>query len=124
MVPKKSVFALAKALDGIPILGTLGGTPAARAGIRYGDILISVNGRRTHNFADYLEAKALRADGMTLVVFRTGAEKLEELTYDESAPPVSPAAVLAELITKRLTPTEHELELLGGKEDDSPGQTS
>ena len=59
MIAKAAFFALAKALEGIPILGTLSGTPAARAGIRYGDILLSVNGRRTKTMLDYVEAKAI-----------------------------------------------------------------
>ena len=64
MIPKRSVFALAKALDGIPVLGTLAGTPAAKAGIRYGDILLEVNGMRTLTVAYYIEAMALREDGL------------------------------------------------------------
>lgn len=108
MIPKKTVFELAKALEGVPILGTLSGTPAARAGIRYGDILLSVNGRRTRTLGDYVEAKALRDDGMSVVVFRTGSEKLEELSYDADAPAPNPAAILAQVATMRLA---------GGSED-------
>lgn len=84
------------------MLGTLSGTPAARAGIRYGDVLISVNGMRTKTVGDYVEAKALRNDGMDIVVFRAGTERLEALTYDEPGAPVDPAAILAELVTLRI----------------------
>ena len=86
------------------MLGTLGGTPAARAGIRYGDVVLSVNGMRTRTVLEYVEAKALRDDGMSVVVFRSGSESVEELTYDENAPPVDPAAIVAELITLRIAP--------------------
>ncbi|MBS2014576.1 MAG: hypothetical protein JST00_16940 [Deltaproteobacteria bacterium] len=105
MIAKASLFALAKALEGIPVLGTLGGTPAARAGIRYGDVLLSVNGMRTRTVLDYIEAKALRSDGMAVVVFRSGTEQVEELSYDEPAQRPDPAAILAELITLRVAPT-------------------
>lgn len=102
MIAKQSLFALAKALEGIPVLGTLSGTPAARAGIRYGDILLSVNGMRTRTVLEYVEAKALRSDGMAIVVFRTGTEQVEELTYEESALTPDRAAILAELVTLRI----------------------
>ena len=84
------------------MLGALSGTPAARAGIRYGDVLLSVNGMRTKTVADYIEAKALRADGMEIVVFRSGSETMETLLYDENAPPVDPTAIVAELVTMRV----------------------
>lgn len=101
MIPKRSVFALAKALDGIPVLGTLAGTPAAKAGIRYGDILLEVNGMRTRTVADYIEAKALREDGMEIVVFRAGAEQRSDLAY-ETAVQTDPQAILAELVSLRI----------------------
>ncbi|HTJ85445.1 MAG TPA: PDZ domain-containing protein [Polyangiaceae bacterium] len=102
MIGKASLFALAKALEGIPVLGTLSGTPAARAGIRYGDVLLSVNGMRTKTVLDYIEAKGLREDGMEVVVFRTGSERIETLTYDERAEPVDPTSILSELMSLRI----------------------
>jgi len=86
------------------VLGTLSGTPAARAGIRYGDVVLSVNGKRTRTVLEYVEAKALRTDGMSVVVFRSGTESVTELVYDENAPPIDPAAIVAELITLRIAP--------------------
>ncbi|MBX3198419.1 MAG: hypothetical protein KF894_09835 [Labilithrix sp.] len=102
MIGRRSLFSLAKALEGLPVLGTLEGTPAARAGVRYGDILISVNGKRTRTVADYVEAKSLRDDGMDIVVFRSGAERSAALTYDSPASPLDAAAALAELVTLRV----------------------
>lgn len=113
MIPKTSLFALAKALEGIPVLGSLSGTPAARAGIRYGDILLSVNGMRTRTVNDYIEAKALREDGMEITVFRTGTEKVEVLVYDEPTR-ADPAAILAELVTMRIAPGAFDGEGGGG----------
>lgn len=102
MIPRKSLFELARALEGLPVLGALEGTPAARAGVRYGDVLISVNGHRTRTVADYVEAKNLRADGMEIVVFRGGGEQNADLVYDHPAAPVDAAALVAELVTLRI----------------------
>ncbi len=108
MVPKSTIFQLAKALDGIPVLGCLDGTPAAKAGVRYGDILLSVNGMRTRSFGEYVEAKGLRRDGMTVVIFRSGVETPIELEYLVDRGPVDTASLLAELVGKRLLATESE----------------
>ena len=104
MITKDSLFELAKALEGVPIVGCLRGTPAALAGVRYGDILLSVNGQRTRNFGDYLEAKALRAEGMTVVIFRSGVEHPIELEYRRNREPADPMAVLAEVVGMRILP--------------------
>jgi S1-C subfamily serine protease len=106
LIAKSSLFALAKALEGIPVLGALSGTPAARAGIRYGDVLLSVNGKRTRTVMDYVEAKALRDDGMDIVVFRTGEERIANLVYDAKTLAPDPAAILAELLTLRIVSDE------------------
>lgn len=106
MIPKRDLFVLATTLEGIPILGTLTGTPAARVGLRYGDVLLSVNGMRTRTVIDYLEAKELRRDGMEIVVFRNGAEHREELIYDQRTKPVDLAAILAELVSMRIAGDE------------------
>lgn len=119
MIARRSLFALAKALEGIPVLGALEGTPAARAGVRYGDVLISVNGVRTRTVADYVEAKNLRSEGMEIVVFRAGQERTSELTYDEPAASVDAAALLAELVTLRVAGGA-----LDGDGDDDPSGTS
>jgi S1-C subfamily serine protease len=111
MIRKRSVFALAKALDGVPVLGTLAGTPAAKAGIRYGDVLLSVNGMRTRTVADYIEAKALREDGMEVVVFRAGVEHQNDLAYEERVQ-IDPQKLISELMTLRI-----------GVEDDSDDPT-
>ena len=110
MIPKRSILALAKALEGVPILGVLPGSPAARAGIGYGDILLSVNGTRTRNVVEYVEAKALRDDGMDVVVFRAGSEQLVDLRFDAPGTPVDPASLLAELVALRLAGGEDGLD--------------
>jgi predicted metalloprotease with PDZ domain len=118
-IARKSLFARAKALERLPVLGALEGTPAARAGVRYGDVLLSVNGMRTRTVSDYVEAKNLRSDGMAIVVFRSGEERLADLAYDGPARPLDPAALLAELVTLRVAPgPEDDLDegLAGGNQ--------
>lgn len=117
MIPRKSLFSLAEALDGLPILGALPGTPAARAGVRYGDILLSVNGKRVRTVNDYVEAKNLRTDGMDVIVFRSGEERIIALSYEEGSGAAEPAALLAELVTLRLAGA-------GFDDDDDPTHRS
>ena len=105
MIRRKSLFDLASALDGLPVLGCLSGTPAHRAGVRYGDVLLSVNGHRTRSFGDYVEAKALRQDGMTIVLFREGEEAPIELAYDAPREEVDPVDLLTELVSMRVLPS-------------------
>lgn len=105
MISKKSVFALAKALEGVPVLGSLPGSPAARAGVRYGDVLLSVNGVRTRTATHYIEAKALRSGGMEVTVFRSGGdEQTLELSFARPGADADPAALLHDLISMRIAP--------------------
>lgn len=117
MIPRKSLFSLADALDGLAVLGALAGTPAAKAGVRYGDILLAVNGKRVRTVADYVEAKNLRADGMDVVVFRAGEERVITLSYGGESKAADPAAILAELVSLRVAG-------VGIEEDDDPTRRS
>jgi len=74
MIRRRQLEALAAAVQGIAVLGCLPGSTAAEAGVRYGDIVLEVNGLRTINIEDYLEGRKLRADGMALRLFREGNE--------------------------------------------------
>src|ERR1700760_2331347 len=65
---------LATALGGLPVLGCRPGSPAARAGIRYGDIVLAINGMPTPDWAAYGEGKARDTQRMAARVFRGGAE--------------------------------------------------
>jgi len=74
MIRRQQLEALAEAVQGIPVLGCLPGSTAAEAGVRYGDIVIEVNGLRTISIDDYLAGRKLRSDGMALRLFRDGQE--------------------------------------------------
>lgn len=106
MISKKSMFAIAKTLEGVLILGALPNSPAARAGVRYGDILLSVNGIRTRTALEYLEAKAVRTGGMSVVLFRSGQEELIELEYEDGKSAADPVQVLADVIGMRVGPSD------------------
>ena len=76
MKDRKDIQELAEAAGGIPIWGALPGSPAAEAGIQYGDILLSANGRETSTFSDYVEAKR-QSEGILEVEVLRGADVLE-----------------------------------------------
>ncbi len=84
------------------MLGALSGSPAAHAGVRYGDVLLSVNGVRTKTASDYVDAKALRKDGMDVVLFRDGAELHLDLVYRPDRGPPDVAMLIAELVSMRV----------------------
>jgi S1-C subfamily serine protease len=72
---------LARVLEGIPVWGSMPGTPGHDAGIAYGDILLSVNGVKTSSVEDFVSARRLRSDGASIVLFRNGVELNFELKF-------------------------------------------
>jgi predicted metalloprotease with PDZ domain len=74
-------------MGGIPVLGCLPGHPAARAGVRRGDIVLQVNGRPTPTLRSYLQAKELDPHRMKIVVFRDGSESTLTIDRDGESRP-------------------------------------
>lgn len=102
MIAREALEALAEAIEGIPVLGCLEGSPVAAAGVRYGDILVAVNGLRTKSWQDFADAKGLRSDGMEITIFRNGEEKTLEIVFAQSKR--SAASILAECMESRVVP--------------------
>ena len=74
MISRKQLEEVAATVQGVPVFGCLPGSTGAEAGARYGDIVLCVNGVRTHGIDEYLAARSLRADGIELRVLRAGQE--------------------------------------------------
>jgi S1-C subfamily serine protease len=111
MLSRTQLNKLAESLQGIAVWGCLPGSRAQRAGVGYGDILLSVNGVRTSNMDEYLQARTLRDDVIQLVVFRNGAEVSLEIELDPDRrrehTHAELTALASEVVAARLVPTEH-----------------
>jgi S1-C subfamily serine protease len=98
MLKWEEVQRIAARLNGIPVLGCRPGSPAARAGIQYGDVLITVNNMPTPDWGAYIEARGLARGEMRVELFRAGETLVFELALPTSAEPVDPAGLLEDLI--------------------------
>jgi C-terminal processing protease CtpA/Prc len=95
---------LAGKLGGLPVLGCRPGSPAAQVGIRYGDILLSVNGQPTPDWGAFMEARALDTREMVVEVFRGGQHVTHRLQLNGNER-VDPLTLLAEMMEQRILPT-------------------
>jgi len=78
--PSELTF-LADSLGGLPIMGCSSGSPASRAGLRYGDIVLTVEGVPTPSWAAFFQAtrfvepgRRFGERGVCVRVFRQGTE--------------------------------------------------
>ncbi len=102
MMLPRDLSKLAAALEGLPILGCRPNSPSARAGLRYGDILLSVDGVATPDWATFIEVRERCVGTMVVEVFRDGDQLRFEVSLAEG--PLDVPTVLAELIAERIVP--------------------
>jgi regulator of sigma E protease len=76
---------LAAALGGLPVLGCLPGSPVDRAGIKYGDVLLSVDGQLTPSWDAYIAARESSGPSIRLRLSRDGREFEVDVPLDRSA---------------------------------------
>ena len=94
---------LAVALGGIPVLACRPVSSAQPVGVRYGDIVLAVNGVKTPDWASFLEARERDGVKMRLALVRDGT-RLEIEVELPGATPVDPSSLLADLLTERSAP--------------------
>jgi S1-C subfamily serine protease len=104
MLKWDDVTRLAARLNGVPVLGCRPGSPAAVAGVQYGDILMSVNDMPTPDWAAYIEARAASRGHMRIQIFRGGETLVFELDLVAPSEPVDPGQLLDELIAGGVMP--------------------
>jgi S1-C subfamily serine protease len=83
-------FAIARIYGGLAYLGSIRGSPADRARLRRGDVVIAVNGVPTPDLASFLQARNQREGGATVRFVRDGVEQEVELEWDVAYTPSYP----------------------------------
>ena len=95
MLTPAELARLATALGGLPILGCLAGSPAEDAGVRYGDILLSLDGMPTSSWDEFVRARTQAGSAIVVRVFRQGQEF--DLSIELRRSDKTPEQVIAEL---------------------------
>ncbi|MFP4599432.1 MAG: PDZ domain-containing protein [Persicimonas sp.] len=107
---------LAEAVGGMPVWGCMPGSPAHKAGIQYGDILLRINGEAVSCFEEYVAAKELTNGRLSARVMRGGQTLDVELnmrdpqwnpSYEEVAEQVADEEYLAPLTATDNRGEEH-----------------
>lgn len=96
MMSRVNLVRLAGVLGGLPIYGCLPGSPADRAGVRYGDVLLGLNGQATPSWDAYLAARERSGENARLLLFREGKELEVDLALAQGAR--SSAQLMAEVL--------------------------
>lgn len=77
---------LAKVLGGIPVWAVAPGSSARRAGVCFGDIILSVNGVPTPTYKAFLKAGRAHLDHLEFKVFRNGKVRVLRDSGDADEP--------------------------------------
>ena len=83
-------FEIARIYGGLAYLGSIRGSPAEKARLKRGDVVLAVNGLPTPDLMSFLQARALREDGATVRFVRDGVEREVELVWEPTALPSRP----------------------------------
>jgi hypothetical protein len=75
--------------------------------VRYGDVLLSVNGVRTRTIDEYFQARKRRAGAAEVVLFRDGQELSFTFDFDDRrADEAALQSVAEEVVAARLLPSD------------------
>lgn len=77
----ETISEMAKIYQGLPFIASLPGSPAEKAGLRWGDIVLAVNGVPTPDPSAFVRARTQRTDGATIRFVRDGVENEVELQW-------------------------------------------
>ena len=116
MRSRSELSRLAAAMGGLPVLGCLEGSPAAEAGVRYGDILLAVDGIATSTWDDFLRARTQSRGRFVARIFREGTEL--EIAVELKPSGRTPMEMLDELMRR------DAVHVADGVADDPPGDDS
>ncbi len=95
------LYEMARLLGGIPVISCTAGSPAHKAGVRYGDVLVQMNGFPTPDLSAYVEAQDTDAALIPLTVIRNGAP-LELVMVHEVARRLPEGDLAEHALEKRL----------------------
>jgi S1-C subfamily serine protease len=83
--------------QGLPVYSCFPGSPAERAGVKKGDVVVLANGQRVENMDQYVAARGLRTDRLEITVLR--GPRMLEMIVDFTSPAdlVRPGSQSAEI---------------------------
>jgi len=73
---------VARIYGGLAYLGSIRGSPAERARLRRGDVVLAVNGISTPDLVAFIHARAQRKGSATVRFVRDGVEREVDLVWD------------------------------------------
>lgn len=78
---QETMVKMAKIYGGMPLLACLPNSPAERAGLQWGDVVVAINGLPTPDVQSFANARASREGGAMVRFVRDGKEREVELIW-------------------------------------------